>query len=372
MKFLIVSNAPIIQKQKGYFAYSPYVKEMKMWANHAGEIAFCCPQWHNERGLLVSEIPFSFHKNFCLSDFDITSFKAILKALIQIPFNLLILFRAMIWADHIHLRCPGNVGLLASIVQIFFPWKKKTAKYAGNWDPKAQQPWTYKLQRKILSNTFLTHNMQVLVYGEWVNQSDNIKPFFTATYSESDKKTPVFERKFDGRINFLFVGMLTAGKRPLYAVKIVEELHKRGYDAHLDVLGEGNEKDAIVQYCLENNLSKYITLHGNQEQTVVKELYKNSHFLILPSKSEGWPKVIAEAMFWGSIPLSTAVSCVSYMLDNGNRGIILTLDIHEDVQSVVALLNNEGKCDLMSQNALQWSRKYTIDYFESEIAKLVM
>ena len=43
------------------------------------------------------------------------------------------MYKAMKWADHIHLRCPGNIGLLGCIVQIAFPKKVKTVKYAGNW-----------------------------------------------------------------------------------------------------------------------------------------------------------------------------------------------------------------------------------------------
>ena len=70
------------------------------------------------------------------------------------------------------------MGLIGAIVNILFPNKQKTAKYAGNWDPKSKQPWSYRLQKWILSNTFLTKNMQVLVYGEWPNQTKNIKPFF--------------------------------------------------------------------------------------------------------------------------------------------------------------------------------------------------
>jgi hypothetical protein len=36
--------------------------------------------------------------------------------------------------------------LLGCVLQIFSN-KKKTAKYAGNWDPK-KQPWDYKLKKK--------------------------------------------------------------------------------------------------------------------------------------------------------------------------------------------------------------------------------
>jgi len=50
-------------------------------------------------------------------------------------------------ANHIHLRCPGNIGLLACLIQILFPNTPKTSKYAGNWDPNAKQPFTYKIQK---------------------------------------------------------------------------------------------------------------------------------------------------------------------------------------------------------------------------------
>ena len=44
--------------------------------------------------------------------------------------------------------------------------------------PKSKQPWTYKLQKWILSNTFLTRNMQVLVYGEWESELQKYKTLF--------------------------------------------------------------------------------------------------------------------------------------------------------------------------------------------------
>jgi hypothetical protein len=61
--------------------------------------------------------------------------------------------------------------------------------------PNLKKPWSYQLQQWILSNTFLTRNMKVLVYGVWDGQSQNIYPF-TASYSEikiSSKKlqTPI-------------------------------------------------------------------------------------------------------------------------------------------------------------------------------------
>ena len=59
----------------------------------------------------------------------------------------------------------------------------------------------------------------------------------------------------------------------------------------------------------------------------MKKAFIEAHFLIFISKSEGWPKVVAEAMFWKCLPISTDVSCVAYMLDYGKRGTIVSPNV---------------------------------------------
>nr|WP_315255398.1 glycosyltransferase [uncultured Flavobacterium sp.] len=381
MKLLIVSAAPFIFKDEKCFAYGPYVKELVVWGKYATEISFCCPVWKTQNGLLADEIIFDIKKHYKLIDFNLNNFSNIVKAFFYAFWNVLIIFKAMYQADHIHLRCPGNIGLLGCLVQILFPSKPKTAKYAGNWDPKAEQPWSYLLQKWILSNTFLTRNMQVLVYGEWENQSKNIKPFFTATYLESEKG--VFkEKSLAQTIRFIFVGTLVKGKNPLYAIQLIEELFKKGYPVHLDVYGEGVERAFLERYILDFNLEKVVELKGNQTKDFVKEGYQNNHFVILPSKSEGWPKAIAEGMFWGCVPIATPVSCVPFMLDFGNRGLLLQMtrelgsnwrsNLDQDMQQLEALINNELEFAAKSKKAFDWSTKYTLDVFETEIQKMLL
>ena len=370
MKLLVFSSAPIVSINKKSFLYSPYEKEMEIWAKYSDEIQFCCPVWLEDRNLLVSEIIFPIFPVISLSEFNITSIKQAFFSVTKIIKNTIVIFQAMRQADHIHLRCPGNIGLLGCFIQVLFPNKKKTAKYAGNWDPKAKQPWSYRLQKWILSNTFLTRNMQVLVYGEWENQSKNIKPFFTATYLESDKKM-IQEKSLTPTIRFVFVGALVKGKNPLYAIQLAEELFKRGYSVHLDLYGEGVERAFLERYILDSNLEKVVELKGNQTKDFVKEGYQNSHFVILPSKSEGWPKALAEGMFWGCVPIATPVSCVPFMLDFGNRGLLLQMNLYQDIQQLEALINNELEFVSKSKKASAWSTKYTLDVFEEEMKKMI-
>lgn len=370
MKLAIITHVEHSFSSGKYFAYSPYVNEMNVWIKNVEEVLIVAPLKIEPINIIdtaYNHESISFYK---ISNFDKIGMISKFKTIIKLPIIVFQIWKAMSKADHIHLRCPGNVGLLGCVIQMFFPNKKKTAKYAGNWDPKSNtQPWTYRLQKWILSSTFLTKNMQVLVYGEWDNQTKNIKPFFTATYTESEK-TLVIERKLDDIISFLFVGTLAVGKQPIYAVKLVEALIKKNINATLDLYGEGKEYQNLKEYIKENNLESVVFLKNNQTKEIVKESYKNSHFLILPSKSEGWPKVVAEAMFWGCIPIATRVSCVPNMLENGERGVLLSLDLVNDVNVILGFLIPE-KFKETSLKAQNWSRKFTIDAFEKEIKLLL-
>lgn len=370
MKLLIVSSAPLIPFGNNWKAYSPYVEELKIWERYSDEILFCCPIWETDRGLLVKQLDFKTKYPIALQEFAGKSFSKMIKSLNAILVNSVRIFKAMQSADHIHLRCPGNIGLLGCIIQILFPKKPKTAKYAGNWDPKAQQPFSYKIQKWILSNTFLTKNMQVLVYGEWPNQSKNIKPFFTASYSENEKEV-VSPRNFSSQITFLFVGTLSEGKQPLYAMQLVEKLIVDGFDIKLEMFGDGIERKKIEAYIAKNDLRDNIILMGNKTKEELKGAYKKSHFLLLPSKSEGWPKVVAEAMFWGCVPIATPISCVSNMLDNENRGLLLEMNLESDVKKIENLISEQKEFQIKSDLAKKWSRNYTLDRFETEIQKLL-
>ncbi|KVV15893.1 glycosyltransferase [Flavobacterium sp. TAB 87] len=370
MTYCIITHVNHIRVQDEYFAYAPYVREMNIWLKNVDIVSIVAPITKIE--LSTIDLPYQnaaidFRE---IPELSLTSLYEVIKTVIKFPFVIWQIYNAMHSADHIHLRCPGNIGLLGCLVQILFPNKIKTAKYAGNWDPKSTQPWSYRLQKWILSNTFLTKNMQVLVYGEWEGQSKNIKPFFTASYTESEIKA-LKAVETDYTIRLLYVGTLVSGKNPMYAIEITAELLKNGRNVKLDVYGDGPLKNDLIQFVKNNNLADAVFFHGNQNATILKEAYQNSHILVLASKSEGWPKAVAEAMFWGCIPAATSVSCVPYVIDYGNRGILLTLDLYTDAQTIEQLISDKNNFENKRILAATWSRKYTLDYFEAEIQKLL-
>lgn len=369
MRFAIFTHVQHKSRHGQYYAYAPYVREMNLWFKQVEEVEIIAPISPRSTG--PAEIPYR-HDNLIFTKipfFNLTSWYGALRALFVIPQICFAVFKGMHRADHLHLRCPGNVGLLACVLQVFFPNKTKTAKYAGNWDPQASQPWSYNLQKWILASTFLTRNMQVLVYGEWPAQSTNIKEFFTASFSE-DLISEVKEKSFTPPFKFLFVGNLVPGKQPIAAVELIENLRGKGVQVSLDIFGDG-----VLREKLEKSTEKldYIELKGARSLEELHQGYQEADFVILPSQSEGWPKALAEGMFFGCLPIGTPVSCVPWMLDNGERGILLDQEeqLERVTENIFTLLKDPTELQRRSGAAKAWSQQYTTEKFETEIKSLL-
>lgn len=366
MKLAIITIVKHSKQNQKYFGYAPYVREMNLWGKYVDELLVLGPR--KKSNTIDAIDTFYKHKTlrfFGVPNFNILSIWQAIRAVFVVPIIFIKCCVVMYKADHIHLRCPGNISLIACFAQIFFPFKKKSTKYAGNWDPNSKQPWSYRLQQALLRNTFLTRNMQVLVYGEWPNETKNIHPFISATYTESEK-LPFTKRDYTKPLTFVFAGALVVGKRPLLTLQIIEALNKKGLPSKLHMFGDGPLMPQLKAYIAEHKLEAQVVLYGNRDKEAVKAQLIQAHFNILPSKSEGWPKAVAEGMFFGCIPVATPVSCVSWMLGEGSRGILIAPNLE---QAVAKIINQLQHSDLgaVAKAALDWSQQYTFDRLEADI-----
>ncbi|NVJ86769.1 MAG: glycosyltransferase family 4 protein [Algoriphagus sp.] len=343
---------------------------MRLWEKNVDELIIVAPLSKKEPSPI--DLPYLQDniKFISIPEFNILGTKNLLRSIFLLPVILFKIARGMFLCDHIHLRCPGNVGLLSSFVQIFFPFKNKTAKYAGNWDPKSAQPWSYRVQRKILRSELLTKNMSVLVYGEWLDNTKNIIPFFTASYLESDKRA--FNKPdMDDKIRLIFVGGLFSNKNPEIALKVCSFLKAKNIRIELVFCGDGPEYSKLLALRDSLELKDEVKFLGNVSAERVRDEFIQAHFLIFVSDSEGWPKVVAEAMWWGCIPITTPVSCVPQMLGYGERGFLTQKDSKTISNIIEDSLMDPNSLFLMRNRAIAWAHQYTLEKFEREIKKLL-
>ena len=381
MRFAVITYIPHSIQNNRYFSYTPYIREMNIWFQEVNEVLILAPEnnlkpINNEEAYRTNSLNF-----FKVPAISFTGIGKVLTSLIKLPYIFFSVFKVMQKADHIHLRCPGNISLIGCLLQVFFPKKPKSVKYAGNWDPEAKQPWTYRFQKWILSNRFLSRNIKVLVYGEWPNQSDNIIPFFTASFSEKERES--IAKDFKQAYKFIFTGNLVEGKGIFEAIDLIESLKNNGVISELDIYGDGVLEDSLRSYIQKQELQNFVKLKGRKSLEELKQAYKKAHFVVLLSNSEGWPKALAEGMWYGCIPVATPVSCVPWMVNYGDRGILIpdtekgnrrkgkkTL-VEEEISRITGLLENPEKLKQMSIAAQEWSQQYTLEKFEKAIQKVL-
>ncbi|MCU0448292.1 MAG: glycosyltransferase family 4 protein [Bernardetiaceae bacterium] len=371
MRFLIVTHVEHTQKGAHYYAYGPYVWEMNLWAKYCRQLIIVAPLAKSEA---VDPIAGAYRhidiRFLPVPIFDTTTWWQALRTLVLLPWVAFQIIRGMALADHLHLRCPGNLGLLGCCLQFFFPSKPKTVKYAGNWGNYPGEPRTYQWQKKLMSNPCWARHTKVLVYGRWPAQSPNIIPFFTASYHQTE--TPLAVGKpLSGPLQLVFVGTLTPGKRPDLAIEVTARLLKRGQPAQLTLLGDGPERNRLARLIDQLGLGDRIKLLGNVDKPTLATHYQQAHFLVFLSKSEGWPKVVAEAMWWGCVPVTTPVSCVPWMLGSGQRGLLANPNADEVAEQIAQLLAQPAGYLAMQQHAAAWAHQYTLERFEQEIAQLL-
>jgi len=344
---------------------------MNLWLRSETELIIVAPLSKNCE---ISSIDLYYNTSrirfIPIPEFNITDVRNVLKTIFLFPALVFNIVKGFIICDHIHLRCPGNVSLIGCFIQIFFPRKRKTAKYAGNWDWNSKQPWSYRLQQRILRNTFLSRNITVLVYGEWPDKTKNIKPFFTASYSQKDR-LPISKKGFNDCIKIAFVGGLYSYKNPRLSLDVVKRLLDKGIKSTLTYCGDGPERQFLEHKVKEWGLSESVFFLGNVNADVVKSVLIESHFLVFISKSEGWPKVVAEAMWWGCLPITTRVSCVEQMLGNGERGDLVSENVDQTLSLIENYFSNPQSYFNKINKAINWSRDFTIEKFEAEIQKIL-
>lgn len=100
----------------------------------------------------------------------------------------------------------------------------------------------------------------------------------------------------------LFLGRLSPHKDPLIALRSFMQvaLHKKGYELHF--VGEG---PLFTELKRVSNGVENVFVHGAVNEVEKVRLLKQSTLLVLPSKREGFPRVIAEAAAAGTPTLTT-------------------------------------------------------------------
>ncbi len=116
----------------------------------------------------------------------------------------------------------------------------------------------------------------------------------------------------------LFAGRLEEVKGVNYLIDAFVQLVKEGKKHHLIIIGEGSLKEKYIQQVSAAGLGDYITFVGEKSQDELPLWYGACDLFCLPSKMEGCPNVIMEALASGRPVVASRIGGIPELVNEKN------------------------------------------------------
>jgi glycosyltransferase involved in cell wall biosynthesis len=158
----------------------------------------------------------------------------------------------------------------------------------------------------------------------------------------------------------LHIGRFNAQKNHKGLLEAFSQIIKAYPDCCLNLIGDGELEGETLQYADSLGLREKINFLGNQ--TNVYTFLQKADLFLLPSRFEGMPMTIIEAMGTGLPIVASQVGGVPDMLEDGNSGLLVSCDPDAVAQAVLQLLQQECLREKLGKNALQASKIFGADH----------
>ncbi|WP_153397441.1 glycosyltransferase [Chryseobacterium vaccae] len=137
---------------------------------------------------------------------------------------------------------------------------------------------------------------------------------------------------------FVSVGRLHGRKGYHKLIDAHKRLIDEGFHHSILILGNGEEMKNLTEQIQANNVQNTFILSGNRMNPY--PYIKNADYFILPSESEAWPLVIAEALILQKPIIATDTGDVGVMIKDRETGYLINYDTNEMYEAMKVFLTN--------------------------------
>jgi glycosyltransferase involved in cell wall biosynthesis len=341
MKLLVISHTEhYLNNDNKIVGWGPTIKELDYLATIFEQVIHAAPLY--QESAPSSALAYEQHNITFVSLMPSggNGLKAKFKVLQITLKNIRIIHNLLKDVDFFQFRAPTGMGVLLIPYLIFYTSKTGWFKYAGNW-MEEKAAWSYKFQRFCL--TYLT-NKPVTINGKWPNQKKHLFTFDNPCLSEDeilDGKNLSRTKSFENKINFIFVGKLIDSKgvqRILDAFALIPKNHPKL--GRLILIGDGQNIQKYKKFALDHCIGA--EFKGFMPKERINLELKSAHVLLLPSDSEGFPKVVAEGINYNCIPIVSNVSCLDQYIQSKVNGILLVQNNKQYLMDAILWILNQS------------------------------
>lgn len=118
-----------------------------------------------------------------------------------------------------------------------------------------------------------------------------------------------------------FVGRLEPVKNPLALLEAVALVVNNGHNVELSIVGDGSQKQLLIDRASELKISNRVIIHGFQDEP--DRYVRQCHVYVQPSISEGFGLALVEAMGCAVPVIATAVGGAPEIIQDNHTGWLI-------------------------------------------------
>jgi len=301
-----------------------------------------------------------------------------LRRKLRIPFWLLrnspTLIREVFRADAIHTPIPGDIGTIGMILA-FLLRKPLFIRHCGNWFlPKttAEFFWKWFMERFAGDrNVFLATGGAVEPPSQ---RNGAIRWIFSTSLKEEEllrcrRRT---SQSPGDDLRLIIACRQEKEKGTGIVIESLPMIAEKFPKVTLDVVGDGAALGEWKRMAQSLGVSDRIIFHGKVDHENVIRLLQQAHLFCYPTtSSEGFPKVVLEALACGLPVVTTRVSVLPQLIGSGCGLLIDEVSAREVAQAVEDILLEDGRYVTMSAQAVETAGHYSLERWRDTIGELL-
>jgi len=238
----------------------------------------------------------------------------------------------------------GFSGTPTAVVFHSYPFRfsfRNSKVKAYNWARARKQKWITVSEgsRRLICGSFQVKPEEVLRIYNGIKQP----PILEESNREGDSALRTQVRRELGVAEtarlLLTVARLDSNKGHDDLIQTIPHIVREFHDVRFVWVGEGEQRDSLIEKCKEYRVLEDVLLLGYRSD--VSRLVRSADLFVLPTRFEGLPFTLLEAMVHGLPVVASDAGGISEVIENGVHGLTVRVG---------------DSCDLLE--AIRWALRY--------------
>lgn len=134
----------------------------------------------------------------------------------------------------------------------------------------------------------------------------------------------------------------------IHALKLLID---KGYTLDLVIVGEGPDKEALAKYSTKLGIKNHVHLLDNISDSDLAFLYSTCNMFVLPSRFEGLPLTLLEAINFGKPIVATTVGGIPEIIEDGYNGILVDPNSDMIASGIEKLLSSPNLANILAERS---------------------